>query len=104
MEELAVITGANLVDWRGVEINKDGTRDIFAAASLREDSIELTGVVEGRRVRIRATVLLQAMFEEVPCAKLIVNTCHRFARRLTAPKHCFRAAYQPARYGDGGSI
>jgi hypothetical protein len=68
VEQLAVVTSADLVDWRRVEVDEDGTRDIFAAASLREDGIKLAGVVEGLRVRIRATILLQAVFEEISCS------------------------------------
>jgi hypothetical protein len=45
MEKLAVIARANFVYWRGVEIDEDGARDVFAASSLGEDSIELTRVV-----------------------------------------------------------
>jgi hypothetical protein len=66
MEELAVVTCANLVDGRGVEINEDGTRDIFAAASLCEDSIELARVVESLSIGVGATVLLETVLEQVP--------------------------------------
>lgn len=34
----------------------------------------------------------------------VANSCFWLGKRLTAPKHCSRAAYQPGRYGDGGSI
>jgi len=67
VEQLAVITSADLVDWRRVKVDKDGTGDIFATASLREDGIELAGVVERLCVGIRATVLLQAVLEEISC-------------------------------------
>jgi hypothetical protein len=66
VEQLAVITRANLVDGRGVKINEDGARDIFSASSLREDSVELARVVEGFRVGVRTSVFLEAMLEEVP--------------------------------------
>jgi len=67
VEQLAIVTSADLVDGRGVEVDEDGTRDIFPTASLREDGIELAGVMQCLRVRIRATILLEAMFEEVSC-------------------------------------
>ena len=66
VEQLAVITSADLVNGGGVKVDEDGSRDIFATASLREDSIELARVVESLRVGIRPTVFLQAVFEEVP--------------------------------------
>jgi hypothetical protein len=68
VEQLAIVTSADLVDGRGVEVDEDGTRDIFPTSSLREDGIELAGVVQCLRVWIRATILLQAMFEEVSCS------------------------------------
>lgn len=66
VEQLAVITSADLVNGGGVKVDEDGSRDIFATASLREDGIELARVVESLRVGIRPTVLLQAVFEKVP--------------------------------------
>jgi hypothetical protein len=65
VEQLAVVTSADLVDGAGVKVDEDGSRDIFAAASLREDGIELAAVMEGLGIRIRATILLQAVLEEV---------------------------------------
>lgn len=66
VEQLAVITSADLVNGGGVKVDEDGSRDIFATSSLREDGIELARVVESLRVGIRPTILLQAVFEEVP--------------------------------------
>jgi hypothetical protein len=71
VEQLAVITRANLVDGRGVKINEDGARDIFSASSLSEDSVELAGVVESFRVRVRTSVFLETMLEEVPSLLLV---------------------------------
>lgn len=67
VEQLAVITSSDLIDGRGVKVDKDGSRNIFATSSLREDGIQLAGVVEGLGIRIGTTILLQAMFEEVSC-------------------------------------
>lgn len=103
VEKLAVITSADLIDRRGVKVDEDGTRDIFAAASLGEDGIELARVVERLRVGIRTTVLLQAMFEEVSCLLSATTTWGWSVKRLTTPKHCSRAGCQPGRYGDAGS-
>ena len=68
VEQLAVVTSADLVDGGWVKVDEDGSRDIFAAASLRENRVELPGFMEGLRIWVRATILLQAMFEEVSCS------------------------------------
>jgi hypothetical protein len=74
MEQLAVVTRADLIDWRRVKVDEDGTRDIFAAASLREDGVELARVVERLRVGIRATVLLQAVLKEISLSQSIAKS------------------------------
>jgi len=101
MEELAVITSADLVDWGGVEIDKDGARDVFAAASLSEDGIELSGVVEGLCVGVRTTILLEAMLEQVPAGRMSFQrrSSMYMERALTAPMRCFQAGYRPGRCG-----
>jgi hypothetical protein len=73
VKELAVISRANLVDGRRVEINEDRARDIFAAASLSEHGIELSGVVKGLCVRVRATILLEAVLEQISASSSISN-------------------------------
>jgi hypothetical protein len=104
MEQLAVITRANLVDGRRVEVDEDGARDVFAAARLSEHGIELAGVVESLRVRVGTTILLEAVLEQVPAFTInlqpscIMCIC-MCNRRLTAPRRCFRAVYRPGRYG-----
>lgn len=73
VEELAVITSSNLVDWRRVQIDKDGTGDIFAAASFCEDSVEFTRGMESLSVGIWATILQQTVFEEIPGREISVS-------------------------------
>lgn len=65
MEQLPVITGADLVDRRGIKVDEDGPRDVFAATSFSEDSVQFSGVVEGSRIRIGTPILLQTVLEEV---------------------------------------
>lgn len=103
VEQLAVIARADLVDRRGVKINEDGARDIFSASSFSENGVELAGVVEGFRVRVRTSVFLETMLEEVP-SPLLVILQGREGERRTAPRRCSRAGYRPGRYGDEGSI
>lgn len=39
VKERAVATGADLVDWGGVEVDEDGARHVFAAAGLGEEGV-----------------------------------------------------------------
>lgn len=66
VEELSVVTGADLIDRAGVQIDEDGPRDVFAGTGLGEDGIELAAVVEGFGIRIGTAILLETMLEEVP--------------------------------------
>jgi hypothetical protein len=82
VEQLAVGTSADLVDglsllasrlcvagsaaYRGVQVDEDGARDVFAAASLREEGLERAALVELLRIGVRATVSLEAVLKEVP--------------------------------------
>lgn len=66
VEELSVVTGADLIDRAGVQVDKDGSGDIFAGTGLGEDRIELAAVVEGLGIRIGTAILLKTVLEEVP--------------------------------------
>jgi len=66
VKELSVITSADLIDWGRVQINEDGTWNVFAAACFGEDSIELAGVVECLCGWIWTTILLETVLKEVP--------------------------------------
>lgn len=50
---------------RGVEIDEDRTRDIFAGASLREESLERTALTDFLGIRVEAAISLESVFEEV---------------------------------------
>jgi hypothetical protein len=65
VEKLSVIASADLVDGRGIEVDKDGTRHILSTARLGEHSIKLTRVVKSLGIRVRATILLEAMLKKV---------------------------------------
>lgn len=65
VEELSVITGADLIDRAGVQVDEDGSGHVFARAGLSEDGIELAAVVESLGIRIGTTILLEAVLEEV---------------------------------------
>jgi hypothetical protein len=65
VEELSVITGADLINGTRVQIDKDGSGDIFARAGFSKHGIELSAIMERFRVRVRTPIVLEAMLEEV---------------------------------------
>jgi hypothetical protein len=73
VEKLAVITSADLIDRGRVQINKDGTGDIFAAACFSEDGVEFARVVERFGIWVWATILLEAVFEKVAVDVVLVD-------------------------------
>jgi hypothetical protein len=52
--------------YRRVQVDEDGARDVFAAASLREEGLERAALVELLRIGVRTTVSLEAVLKEVP--------------------------------------
>jgi hypothetical protein len=52
--------------YRRVQIDKDGTRDVFAAASLGEEGLERSALVELLRIGVRTAVRLEAVLKQVP--------------------------------------
>ena len=65
MEQLAIITRADLVNGTRIQINKDRTRHVFTAARLCEYGIQLAGIMQVFGVGVGSTVFLEAMLEEV---------------------------------------
>lgn len=45
MEKLSVVTGSDLVDWRGVQIDEDGSWDIFSATALGKEGFQSTNIL-----------------------------------------------------------
>ena len=74
VEKLAVITSADLINRGRIQIDEDGTGDIFAAACFSEDGVEFARVVEGFGIWVWATVLLEAVFEKVAVDMVLVAT------------------------------
>lgn len=66
VEQLAVGTGADFVDWGRVQVDKDGPGDVFAVAGLGEESLERTAFGDVLGVRIRATIRPEPVLEEIP--------------------------------------
>lgn len=65
VEELAVGASSDLVDGRGVQVDEDGTRDVFAAASLGEESLVRARLTKLLRIGVGAAIRQQAVLEEV---------------------------------------
>jgi hypothetical protein len=65
VEQLSVITSADLIDRAGVQIDKDRSWHVFARSSFGEYGIELTTVVKSLCIRIGTAVLLETVLEEV---------------------------------------
>lgn len=85
MEELAVRTGADLINglqcsservprqlmlpantYGGIQIDEDRARDVFATTSLGEEGLVGAGLDGFCLLRVGATILFQAMLEKVP--------------------------------------
>lgn len=65
-----------ITTYRGVQIDKDGSRNVFAIASLREEGLERAALVELLRIGVGATVSLETVLKEVPEeAALAVALC-----------------------------
>jgi hypothetical protein len=66
VEQLAVGTSSDLVNWRWIQVDKDGTRNVFAAASLVEEGLVRAALAKLLRIGVGATIGEQTVLEEVP--------------------------------------
>lgn len=122
MEELAIGSRADLVNrlpvsqqlailavcggtYGGIKVDEDGSRHVFAAAGLGEESLVGASLTDVTRIRVGTSVGLQAMLEQVSGVPSSVQ--RRVKRAIehirTAPRRCYPAGYQPGRYGGGRS-
>ncbi len=65
MEELAVVASANLIDGGRVQIDEDGSRDIFAIAGFGEEGLERPGISNVLGIRVGTAIGSEAVLEEV---------------------------------------
>lgn len=65
VEELTVIASTNLINRGGIEVDEDGPWDIFALASLCEESLERTSFADVLGLGIRATISFEAMLKQI---------------------------------------
>jgi hypothetical protein len=112
VEQLAVGTGSDLVDglcqlalrriqcsecvaYRWVQVDKDGARDVFAAASLGEEGLERATLREIRRIGVRTAVSLQAMLEKVP-GRFVSMDFEVYGYSRTYSSHALFPSWVPA--------
>jgi hypothetical protein len=65
VEELAVSTRSDLVDWRGVEIHKDGSRNVFSIAGLGEEGLIGAWVANVLGAGVGAAIGTEAVLEKI---------------------------------------
>jgi hypothetical protein len=65
-QHLTAIATRNFATYGRVQIDENGTGDVFAAAGLSEEGLERSTLVEVLRIGVRATVGLEAVLEQVP--------------------------------------
>ena len=65
VEELTVFTSADFVNWRWVEINEDGSWDVFAAAGLAEEGVVRTAVTKILGIWVRTSIWKKTVLEKV---------------------------------------
>lgn len=66
MEQLAVGSSSDLVNWRRVQVDEDGTGHVFAAAGLGEEGLVGATLAELLRIGVGTAIGQQAVLEEVP--------------------------------------
>lgn len=54
-----------MATYRRVQVNEDGTRDVFAAAGLSEEGLVGSALAEFLRIGVGATIRQKAVLEEV---------------------------------------
>lgn len=61
VEQVAVSAMADLVDWRRVKVNKDGSGHVFASTGFGEERLISTSVTNFFGIRIWPAIWLQAL-------------------------------------------
>jgi hypothetical protein len=66
VEELSVATSSDLVNGRRVQVDEEGTGNVFATAGLGEEGFVGAAIEDILGVRIRATIRPETVLEKVP--------------------------------------
>lgn len=83
VEELAVGTGSDLINWRWVEVNEERTGNMLATARLGEEGFEGAWVANILGVGVGATIKAKTVLQEI--ADLQINKISRDAPVPTRP-------------------
>jgi hypothetical protein len=70
---LAVGTSSDLVDGRRVQVDEDGTGNVFAAASLGEEGLVRTALTKLLRIGVGTTIGEQTVLKEVPAIIMSID-------------------------------
>jgi len=70
MEELAVAARADLIDRRGVQVDEDGARNVFATARLCEEGLVGAPSPYILRIGVGPAIGAQAVLEQVATTSL----------------------------------
>lgn len=70
MEQLTIVASSDLVDGRRVQIDEDGTGNVFAAACLGEESLVGTAIDGVLNIGIGTAIVSETMFEQVPVKRI----------------------------------
>jgi len=73
VEELTVGTGTDFIDDSGLQINKDGSGNVLAGTSLREESVERVVTTSNGLVRGHLTIRLDTVFQTVEFPTGVTN-------------------------------
>lgn len=65
VKELAVGTGPDLVNGRRVEVDKERTGDVFAAAGLGEECLEGAAIDNVLYIGVRPSIRAEAVLEKI---------------------------------------
>lgn len=95
--------------YRRVQVDEDGTGDVFAAASLGEEGLVGTSLAKLLRIGVGTTIREQAVLEEVAGGYRVSSRrprleSHAAARSRTAPRRCCPAGFQLGRCEGGKSV
>jgi hypothetical protein len=105
VEKVTVFASSDLVNGRGVEVDKKRSRNMLAAARLSEECLERARVTNIGSIGVGATIGAETVLEkvaiQVPVSFIFVKVAlfDSPGRQRTAPKQSYRAGYQP---GPGG--
>lgn len=83
MIEVAVTTGADLINGRGVEVDEEGSGHVFAIASLGEERLVGASIADILEIGVGTTIMAKTVLEEVAGMKDQPQFSAQIDRRCT---------------------